>query len=246
MWLRTTCAVALLAAGVTACTNAGLGRQYEYEEEVYLDTDGSATVIVNASLAALASLRGLDVPVSPTARVDRTAIRRLYQSPVTRVTKVSRPWRRQGRPFIQVRLDVPDIGRLGAAEPFAWSQYAFVVEQGLAVYRQTVGPPAGAGTPSPSWDGTEVVAFRFHLPSRILYHDAPSKRVERGNILEWEQPLRDRLAGVPISMEVRMEPASILSRTLLLFGATAGAAMLLLAGIVWWVWKKGRAAMPPG
>ena len=34
----------------------------------------------------------------------------------------------------------------------------------------------------------------------------------------WEQPLRDRLRGEPLTLEARIESQSILSRTLLLFG----------------------------
>src|SRR5262245_37948234 len=35
-----------------SCSGAGLFRQYEYEEEMYLSLDGSATVYVNSSIAA--------------------------------------------------------------------------------------------------------------------------------------------------------------------------------------------------
>lgn len=232
-------ALLLVAACGAACAGRGLGRQYEYEEEVYLDTDGSATVTVNASLPALAMLRGLAVPVDPGVRVDRREVRRLYESPVTQVTRVSRPWRRQGRRFIQIRIDVADIRRLGEAAPFAWTQYRFDIEEGLAVFRQTVGAPPDSPAPFPGWDGDELVAFRLHLPSRIVYHNAPSKRVERGNILAWEQPLRERLAGAPVAVEVRMEPASILYRTLVLFGLASTFGLTVLAAIVWWVWRKG-------
>lgn len=241
---RWRCAWLVVAIGATACAGGELGRQYEYEEEVYLSTDGSATVNVNTSLPALAVLRGVAVPVGSDARVDRAAIRRLYESPVTNVTRVSRPWRRQGRRFVQVRVEVNDIRRLGEAGPFGWARYGFDSEAGLTVFRQSVGPPSEPSAPFRGWDGSEVVAFRLHLPSRIVYHNAPTKRVERGNILEWEQPLRDRLAGVPLEMEIRMQPESILYRTLLLFGVTSGLALALMAAIVWWVWRKGRAAMP--
>ena len=62
------------------------------------------------------------------------------------------------------------------------------------------------------------MGFRIHLPSRIVYHNAPSKRVERGNILTWEQTLSDRRAGKPIEMSVDMDATSILNTTLWLFG----------------------------
>ena len=46
---------------------------------------------------------------------------------------------------------------------------------------------------------------------------APSRVVERGNVLEWEQPLAERLAGRPVDVEVHLESQSILYTTLLLF-----------------------------
>src|SRR4029453_5159204 len=71
--------------------------------------------------------------------------------------------------------------------------------------------------------GREVVAFRMHVPSRIVFENATSN-VQRGNILAWEQPLADRVAGVPLKLEVDMEPESILHSTLLLFASTVAAA----------------------
>ena len=81
--------------------------------------------------------------------------------------------------------------------------------------------------------------MRLHVPSRIEYHNAPSREVERGNILSWEQPLVDRLQGKPLRVEVRMESESILARTLTIFGLAAVAAFALLAGVVIWVRRRG-------
>jgi len=50
-------------------------RLFEYEEEIYLNVDGTATVNVNASVASLVALRGADLPVDPLARVDRDRVR---------------------------------------------------------------------------------------------------------------------------------------------------------------------------
>ena len=60
----------LLAALLTtaACGSSGLFRQYEYEEEVYLSLDGSATVYVNSSIPALNALRGTSFDPDPDAR----------------------------------------------------------------------------------------------------------------------------------------------------------------------------------
>ena len=61
-----------------------------------------------------------------------------------------------------------------------------------------------------NWDGTELVAFKLHLPSRIHEHnvkllDGANGTTERGNILTWEQTLVARRAGTPIVMDVTMD-----------------------------------------
>lgn len=251
---RITRSHALAAALVAAClVPAGcgggmFGKAYEYEEDLYISLDGSADVIVNASIPALAVLRGLDVEPAADSRVDRRdKIRQLYQSPVTSVTRVSRPWRRNGREFVQVRVSISDLQRLPEAKPFSWSAYELKGNGTEFVFRQVVGPSAHKpGTlKNVGWDGSEVVAFRVHFPSRILNHnardlekDVPSD-IARGNILAWEQKLTDRLDGQPITIQVAMDAQSILYRTLWLFGGAFGAAVLLLVTAVWLIRRKG-------
>lgn len=249
------CALALcvvLAATQIGCGGGLFGKVYEYEEDLYLSLDGSADLIINASIPALVTLRGLDLNDAPTAQVDRDRIRALYESPHTNVTRVSRPWRRNGRRFVQIRLEVSDIRRLPEAAPFAWSTYELVTEGREVVFRQTVGPSAHRpGTlKNVGWTGSELVAFRLHLPSRILDHNARDLEedvpidVQRGNILSWEQRLPDRLDGQPIAIHVRMEGESILQRTLWLFFGAFAAAILLLGGIVWLTVRKGMKQRP--
>jgi len=236
-------AAAVMLAGVVLAASIGCGRglfrQYEYEEEIYLRLDGSADVVVNASIPALVALRGAGLDPAPNATIDREKVRALYQSPGTTVTRVSRPWRRFGRRFIQVRLQTSNIRTLAQAAPFAWSTYRFDLKDGVYIYQQTMTAPTGATPAVAGWNGSEIVAVRMHVPSRIRWHNAPSHEQERGNILSWEQPLRDRLSGTPIKIEVRMETESILARTLLIFGISAAAAFALLATIVYWVRRSG-------
>ncbi len=235
-------ALCLAAVTASAC-GARLTRQYEYEEEVYLDVEGSATVIVNASIPALVALRGFDLDPNPNARLDRGRVREAFSSEVATVTRVSRPWRRDGRRFVQVRLEVGDITRLSEAMPFAWSTYALEQRDTEIRLHQRVGLPEGPPV-SVGWRGDELVAFRLHLPSRVHYHNARSLEdgepadVERGNIVSWEQRLTDRLRGVPVDIDVRMDRQSILFRTLWVFGAAFGAAMLALAAFVWWLRRE--------
>jgi hypothetical protein len=229
---------ALAAASAISCSTL-LPRQYEYDEEVNLSLDGSATVYVNGSVPALVALRGIDLDPGPTARFDRAAIRRFFTSDVTTVTRVSSS-RRHNRRFVHVRLAVSDVRRLHEAAPFAWATYSLANQGGAYTYQQSIGAPTGKPVGDVGWRGNEIVAFRMHLPARILYHDAPSKQVERGNIVVWEQTLADRLKGVPVKIEVRMEAESILYTTITLFGTMAVVVIALFAGIIWWVVRKGR------
>src|SRR5687768_5694956 len=77
----------MLAAcgGGTSGTGGGLFRQYEYEEEVYVSLDGTATVYVHASLPALNALRGTSFAAAPNAPLDREAVRAFFTTAVTRV-----------------------------------------------------------------------------------------------------------------------------------------------------------------
>jgi hypothetical protein len=230
--------VALIVASA-ACGGTNPFRQYEYEEEVYLSLDGTATVYVNSSLAALNALRGTSFDASSNTRVDVAAVRAYYASANTHVTRVS-PFRRNNRRHVHVRVDVDDIRKLGEAAPFAWSAYQFQRDGNLFVYRQSIGGAAGKDVGHVGWNGREPVAFRLHLPSKIRFHN--TRGVEgRGNILTWEQPLSDRLRSVPLTLEARMDPQSILYRTLWLFGVTFLAVASAFGLIIWWVMRRGGA-----
>jgi hypothetical protein len=247
--------VALLAATLVilasaACGSGLFGKVYEYEEDVHVSLDGSAEVIVNASVPALVALRGLNLNTDPSTRLDRDQVRAAYTSPLCEVTRVSRPWRRFGRQFVQVRAHVPDIRTLTQVAPFSWSTYELADKDGLVVYRQNMGASAlRPGTlQNVGWRGGELVAVRLHLPSKIAWHNArdletnePSD-IARGNILAWEQALTDRLDGKPLAIEVRMDRQSILYHTLWLFVGAFAAAVIVIALSIWWMVAKGGKA----
>jgi len=231
---------ALLAAlAISACGGGGLVRHYEYDEEIYLSVDGSATIYLNASVPALVNLRGLDLDLRPTANVDRAKIRSLFTTDATRVTRVSR-WRRFGRQFVQIRMAVDDVTKLGLVAPFAWATYQFDRVDDLAVYRQRLNAAAGKPVGDVGWKGVELIAVRVHLPSRIRYHNAGAGNLRRGNILVWEQPLTDRQAGMPLEIEARIEETSILYSTLVLFAVSGLLALIVLAALIVWVVRKGK------
>jgi len=252
-------AFAIIAVTSGAACNGGrpalLGPGYEYEEDLTLSLDGSATVTVNASVQALAVLRGIHLNTDPTSRADvlKNEARAAYTSPYSAVTGVS-VWSRGGRRFVGVRMRIPDVRQLSKAAPFAWSAYDLHEENDQAIYRQTL---TGKATPDPNagWSGDELIAFRLHLPARIRFHNSRDYRtgavrdIGRGNILTWEQRLRDRVDGKPIAwsgdhhpgvMEAHMDRQSILYRTLCLFAIAFVCALVVLAGLIWLTVRRGR------
>jgi hypothetical protein len=231
----------LIVALASGCQKTGLVRQYEYDERIQLSLDGSAVVDINASIPALVALRGAKLDVDPQARFDRREFRRLYEGPGVTVREVG-AFRRHGRRFVHVRIDADSIAELPRLAPLAWSRYRLDRFDQEFRFVQDVGVAAQIPVLDVGWTGEELVAFRVHLPSRITFHNA--SRMERGNILAWEQPLRDRLTGAPLHMEARMGTQSILYRTLWLFGGTFAAAMAVLALIIWRVSRKGRSVVP--
>jgi hypothetical protein len=238
--------VIVLAAATLMWRRNELFKQYEYEEEVFLSLDGTATVYVNASIPALDALRGATLDPAPNARIDREAIRRFFTTPVTTVTRLNAT-RRQGRRFVHVRLDVEDVTRLGEAAPFAWSSYRFGEEKGRFVYRQTVGAAAASDVGQVNWTGQELVAFRLHLPSAIIEHNAGEENHKRGNILVWEQLMTDRLKSRPVDLVAQIETESILSHTLWLFGGTMAGVSVAFGLVVLWIARRGPSpSVEPG
>jgi hypothetical protein len=241
--VRARALVLLALCAAAGCSGGGVFREYEYEEELYLSLDGSVTVNVNASVAALTALRGIDLDPDPRARIDRDQIRALFQGPGARAA-ISLA-RRDLRRFVHASVRADSIEALSKLAPLAWSSYRFDRSGEVFRFRQVVGPPSGVLREDTHWTGEEVVAFRLHLPSEIVFHNAPSGEIARGNILEWEQPLTDRLAGRPVEMEVHLEPESILYTTLWLFASTIVAAAVTFAFVIWWIARRGREVAEP-
>jgi len=238
-------AVAALTLAVATCRSP-FGPLYEYEEQIYLRVDGAATVVVDSSIAALVALRGVALDPAAPSSTDRAALRAMFESAGCHVDNVGQPWRRRGRRYVQVRLSTPDVRTLSNCGLLAWSTYVLDrIPDGLH-YRQTVGAPTARDPGPVNWDGTELVAFKLHLPSRVRDHnvrrldvDAPGG-LERGNILTWEQRLADRRAGKPVAIDVSMDAKSILYTTLWLFGGAFTAAVGALGLIVWLTVRRGR------
>lgn len=259
--MRAALVAIVVASAVTACggRNGPLGPEYEYEEDLTLSLDGSATLVVNASVPALVALRGLPLNTDLRTRADqlKNQVRELYSSPYAQVVRVTN-WTRHGRRFVGIRLNVPDIRALPKAAPFSWATYDLHDEADQVSFKQALTRPAGnaEAVRAAGWTGHELVAFRLHLPARIRFHNSrdletnATRSASRGNILTWEQRLPDRIAGKPIAyaedrkpdvIEVRMDRTSILYTTLWLFGFAFLAAVVVLGGLIWLTMRRGPA-----
>ena len=226
-----------LAVVTAACGGHLLKPKYEYEEELYLDLDGSATLNVNASVPALVALRGADLPTDPRARLDREKVRALFGDRAADVTlSLSR---RDGRRFVHVSVDVDNVRDLASLPLTSWSTYRVERNAERITYQQTVGPSSQRPVDRVDWDGTELIAFRMHVPSEVLFQNTATG-VQRGNILEWEQLLTARASGEPLELRMQMAPESILYTTLLLFGSTILVAAGAFAAVLWWFFRRGR------
>ncbi len=234
-------ALALLAVMMLAACggSGGLFKAYEYEEEMYLSLDGTATLYVNSSVPALNALRGSHFDIDPTRQPNREAVRAFFETPQAKVTRITFS-RRSNRRYIHVRLDVASIEALGSAAPFSWSTYSFKRDGELFYYKQNVGAATGAPVANVGWEDDAIIAFRMHLPSKIAYHNAGAGNPGRGNILTWEQLLTQRLSGAPLTLDARMETQSILYRTIALFGATFVVVAILFVVIIWRVLRRGK------
>ena len=258
--MRAAAAALVVAAAVTACNGqrGPLGPEYEYEEDLTLHLDGSATLVVNASVPALIAIRGLPLNAELRTRGDQLTdqLQALYASPYTTVGRISN-WTRHGRRFVGIHLTVTDVRELSKVAPFSWAKHELREEGEQVVFRETLSKPGTApdALAKAKLTGDEIVAFRLHLPARIRfqnshYLDRPESRpTSRGNILTWEQRLGQRMAGKPIAyaadrtadvMEVRMDRQSILYRTLWLFGLAFLAALLAIAGLIWLTMRRGH------
>jgi hypothetical protein len=238
-------ALSLILVWSSAC-RALVPPRYEYDEQIDLALDGSASIFINGSVPAIVALRGIPLDPSPSAVVEREAVRKFYESSGVSLAQMSTS-RRDGRRFLHLRLKVADVRKLHETSAFAWETFNLSKTGDEDVYKQTVGAPAGRDVGNVGWNGSELVAFRLHLPSRIRYHNT-KRDVGRGNILAWEQPLAERLRGEPVVrdttagvgvLDAQMDAQSILYTTLWLFGTTFLVVAAGFGGLVWWIVRRG-------
>ena len=103
-------ALSILLVWSSAC-RALVPRHYEYDEQIDLSLDGSASIFINGSVPAIIALRGIPLDPSPSGVVEREAVRKFYESNGVTLAQMSTS-RRDGRRFIHLRLKVADVRKL--------------------------------------------------------------------------------------------------------------------------------------
>ena len=231
------------------------GKVYEYEEDLYLSLDGSAELIVNASIPALVTLRGLDLPLDPAAQArPRRDPRRVHVAADRGHAR--QPAVAPARAALRAdpRCASTDIRKLTDAAPvLVVARTSWPRRTALVVYRQTCRRISACGrarserrldrrrarrVPAPP-------AEQDRLAQRARPRDQRAKR-HRARKHPGVGAAPDRSARrTALSIEVRMDRQSILHRTLWLF---AGAFLPPSSSLrfVWLTIRKGaRKASQP-
>ena len=223
-------------SAAAACNGRLFGKQYEYEEDLISRSTAPRPSIVNASIPALVALRGLPLDPSPSAPPDRAKIRAAYESPVTKVTRVSP--RGAARAAASSRsVSRPATSRSSARRRRCRGRATSSPRAaGTTSSSRTSGPPrcgrarcrTSAGTaarssgsgctcPAGSSGTTRAISRRTDRAARPRQHPrlgaASGRSAGRG----------------PPDIKVEMDSQSILYRTLWLFGGAFAAALAVLA-----------------
>ncbi len=231
-------AALLLAVGLNGCL------KYEYEHEFWLRVDGSGAVNVTGRPALWTAFKGLGNPRDPESTATREAARALFERSGLQVKRVT-VTRREGRPYLFVSAQFEDVNRLNGTPAFPDLRIGLRREQDRLLLegswaRAKHAPDVGAR------DRDGLMAVRFHLPSKVFGHKNAADGVERGNILGWRQEVAQGLDGRGLDFGAEMDERSILLSTVVLFASAIATAVLLLAGALWAVVRRGRKQLTAG
>jgi hypothetical protein len=220
----------LIAIALRGCIH------YEFEHEFWLHVDGSGTVNVTGRPGLWTAFKSLPLDERDPEAMKK-AVRALFETSgleVRRVTVV----RRRGHRYLFVAADFKDVNRISYTPAFPDLRVGLRHEAGLlqldGSWQRPLEALAGES------DGQGLVAVRFHLPSKVYAHRNAVEGIERGNILAWREDTAAALEGGRLEFGADMDERSILFSTVMLFAGAVVLAVLLLAGALWAVVRRGR------
>jgi hypothetical protein len=220
----------LLATALRGCVH------YEYEHEFWLRVDGSGTVNVTGRPGLWTAFKGLALDENDPDGM-RKAVRALFEGSgleVRRVTVV----RRRGHRYLFVSADFKDVNRISYTPAFPDLRVGLRHEAGRLQLDGSWQRPLEATGGERDREG--LIAVRFHLPSKVYGHRNAAEGLERGNILAWREETAAALDGGRLELGADMDERSILFSTVMLFASAVVLAVLLLAGALWAVVRRGR------
>ena len=221
----------LLALSLRGCV------AYEFEHEFWIRVDGSGSVTVTARPELWGAMKGLRASDDDAMR---QAVRGVFESSGLRVRRVTLT-HRAGRPYVFVSADFTDVNRLAGTPAFPDLALSLRPDgENLRLDGRWARPPGLPDVPFAARDG--LMAVRFHLPSKVYSHRNAFGGVERGNIVGWRETVAEGLAGRPLELGALLDRRSILMSTVGLFAIAIAAALSMMAGVMWWVVRKGRKA----
>jgi hypothetical protein len=199
---------------------------YEYEEEVFLEVDGSGAIRMSGSEAAIEALH----------HVDGKHATSLFDADGVEVVS-SRETERDRRKFIHVEARFGAWEDLCAAPVFQGRSCRLVSsEDGLELDLSLASPREAAPE---RLDPQALLALRYHFPSTIHYHNSPGG-IERGNILAWKRTFREHFAGRPLDVEVRFDRRTVLAAAVSILGLSLGLVLASLGTALVLMVRKGR------
>jgi hypothetical protein len=220
----------LLATALRGCVH------YEYEHEFWLRVDGSGTVNVTGRPGLWTAFKGLALDENDPDGM-RKAARALFEGSgleVRRVTVV----RRRGHRYLFVSADFKDVNRISYTPAFPDLRVGLRHEAGRLQLDGSWQRPLEATEGERDREG--LIAVRFHLPSKVYGHRNAAEGLERGNILAWREETAAAVDGGRLEFGADMDERSILFSTVMLFAGAVVIAVLLLAGALWAVVRRGR------
>jgi hypothetical protein len=214
--------LAFLVLGASACAD------YEYEEEVFLEADGSGRMRVSGSKEILQAVHGLD-------RADASAMRSRIEGEGIEISSL-RETERDRRAFLHLEALFEDWNSLCLSPIFHRRRCRLQIGEDEIALESSLPAPARQ---APGVPPDAILALRFHLPGTVRFHNVP-ERFERGNILSWEISTRDYLRGEALVAEARFDRQTILKRTIWMLLAAVSAVLAAVVLSILLMVRRGR------
>jgi hypothetical protein len=222
----------LLAVGIlNSCS------RHAYEEEYDLEVDGSGEIRISGLQELVFALHELGTP-NDSRPISVDLVRRRFDSPELRVIEISQS-NHEGRSFLHLRARFDDLNQLSGHQVL--NRRHFRLDESREHLTLTADIPRGLG---PRNDRNTLpkegsIVFRAHFPSPVQSHNSPTG-VERGNVITWKESLVEFDRGGNLHLEAHFARRTVFEQTLILLGASVALVILLIAGSVFVIYRKGR------